>query len=116
MILRVRLIIIFLTNCDSNFPLTVRLSSVYYNSLPSDISSDSIVVLRPDSTLAVRETSSLIQSFGQMGGSPLAFGFIDINGNVIKSTGNVTASFSGNTGNAATSNIYTVSISGETLT
>ena len=51
-----------------------------------------------------------------MGGSPIAFGFVDINGNLIKSTGNISASFSGDTGNSATSYIYSVSVTAETLT
>jgi hypothetical protein len=95
---------------------TVHAANAKLNSLPANSLSDSILVLQPDSTLAVRETSSLIQSFGQMGGSPIAFGFVDINGNLIKSTGNISASFSGDTGNSATSYIYSVSVTAETLT
>ena len=85
----------------------VHASNLKLNGLPSDNSSDSIVVLRPDSTLAVRDASSFF--------SPIAMAFIDINGNVVSSTGNVSASFSGNTGNSSTSNIYSISIGGETV-
>lgn len=85
----------------------VHASNLKLNGLPSDNSSDSIVVLRPDSTLAVRDASSFFK--------PIAMAFIDIDGNVVSSTGNVSASFSGNTGNSSTSNIYSISIGGETV-